>query len=215
MATKIQVYRGEKITIRFDPKRCMHAADCVRAFPKVFMPESRAGWIFPDNESDAEALAAMVVTCPSGALTCEMNGVENLGEKPSVNTVTVMPDGANYIHAGMTINGEEQSTCRAALCRCGKTSKPPYCDNSHKETKFRHDASSMQGEIEEGVATDGMLEVVAIQDGPLMVKGGCEVRNIKGELIARGKELFFCRCGHSDNKPFCDGSHNRVNFRSD
>jgi len=214
MATKIQVYRGKRITIRFDPKRCMHAADCVRAFPKVFMPESRAGWIFPDNEEDAEALAAMTLACPSGALTCEMSGVEHMGEKPAANSVTVMPDGANYIHAEMSINGEEQPTFRAALCRCGKTSKPPYCDNSHKKTGFRHDARQMQGDIED-VAIDGRLEVVGIQDGPLMVKGGCEVRNVKGELVARGQELFFCRCGASENKPFCDGSHNKVDFRSD
>jgi len=214
MSRKIQTYTGKKITIHFDGNRCMHAADCVRAFPKVFKPDSRAGWIFPDNEPDAETLAAMVVTCPSGALTCEMNGVEHLGDKPAANRVTVMPDGANYLHAEMTINGEEQPTCRAALCRCGQSSKPPFCDNSHKASGFSHDAQSMQGDIEAGVATDGQLEVVAIQDGPLMVKGGCEVRNVKGECVAKGKELFLCRCGHSNNKPFCDGSHNKVNFRS-
>jgi len=213
MATKIQVYKGAKITIRFDPKRCMHAADCVRAFPKVFMPESRAGWIFTDNDEDADALAAMTLTCPSGALTCEMNDVEHMGEKPAANCVTVMPDGANYIHAEMTVNGEEEPTFRAALCRCGKTSKPPYCDNSHKKTGFHHDGREMQGDIED-VATDGRLEVVGIQDGPLMVKGGCEVRSVKGELVARGEELFFCRCGQSEHKPFCDGSHNKVAFRS-
>jgi len=215
MAKKMQVYEGEKITIRFDPTRCMHAADCVHAFPKVFKPDSRAGWIFPDEESDADALAAMILTCPSGALTYEMDGIEHPGEKPAANSVIVMPDGANYIHAEMTINGEEQPTFRAALCRCGKTSKPPYCDNSHKEAQFHHDAQNIQGDIEEGVATDGKLEVIGIQDGPLMVKDGCEVRNIKGEVVARGQELFFCRCGHSEHKPFCDGSHNKVNFRSD
>lgn len=52
-------------------------------------------------------------------------------------------------------------------------------------------------------------------DGPLVVKG---VRRIKGEY---GAELevkavtALCRCGHSGNKPFCDGSHKVVGFRSD
>ena len=214
MATKVQVYRGEKITTRFDPKRCMHAGDCVRAFPKVFKPDSRGGWIFPDNEPDAAALAAMVVTCPSGALTYEMNGIEHLGEKPEINHVTVMPDGASYVHAEMMINGEVQPTYRAALCRCGRTSRPPYCDDSHKAAGFKHDARDMQRSAGASVAANGMLEIIAIEDGPLMVRGGCEVRNIKGEVVAKGEELFLCRCGASENKPYCDGSHNKIGFRS-
>jgi CDGSH-type Zn-finger protein/uncharacterized Fe-S cluster protein YjdI len=213
MTKKLQRYEGRDITVFFDPGRCMHAGKCVRELPEVFKPDSRGGWIFP-NEAEADSLAAMVLACPSGALTCELNGKLKSGIYPASNKITVMPDGALYIHAEMSINGEEQPTFRAALCRCGKTSKPPYCDNSHKKAGFKDAARQMQGDIED-VATDGKLEVVAIQDGPLMVRGGCEVRNVKGEVVARGRELFLCRCGASEAKPFCDGSHNRIAFRSD
>jgi len=212
MAGKVHPYHGEKITVYFDAERCMHAGTCVREMPEVFNVDRRP-WVNPDA-ADPEKLSAMVVTCPSGALTCEIDGVEHVGEKPIANHVTVMPDGALYLHAEMTINGEEQPTCRAALCRCGKTSKPPYCDNSHKEAGFRDDAQDMQGGVSESPC-NGPLEVLAIQDGPLMVKGGCEVRSIKGDVVSNGEELFLCRCGASENKPFCDGSHNKVNFRSD
>ncbi len=212
MAKNVQIYESEKITIHFDPNRCMHAGKCVQELPDVF-DVNRRPWVMPDA-ADTNVLAAVILTCPSGALTYEMNGIEHCGKKPAVNTITVMPDGALYIHAEMGINGETQPTCRAALCRCGKTSKPPYCDNSHKAAGFRHDARNMHGNIED-VACNGKLELIDIQDGPLMVKGGCEVRDIKGELVARGEELFLCRCGASENKPFCDGSHNKVHFRSD
>lgn len=213
MAKKVQKYAGAEITVYFDPNRCMHAGKCVRELPDVF-DVNRRPWVMPDA-ADADVLATMVLTCPSGALTFERDGEVHSGSKPDINSATVMPDGALYIHAEMTINGEEQPTYRAALCRCGKTQRPPYCDNSHKEAGFLHDTQNMQGDIDENVATGGRLEVVAIQDGPLMFRGGCEVRNVNGEVVAKGKELFFCRCGHSENKPFCDGSHNKINFRSD
>jgi CDGSH-type Zn-finger protein len=32
--------------------------------------------------------------------------------------------------------------------------------------------------------------------------------------LAGRKAIQLCRCGHSQNKPFCDGSHNRVGFDS-
>ena len=32
--------------------------------------------------------------------------------------------------------------------------------------------------------------------------------------LAGRKVISFCRCGHSENKPFCDGSHRKVGFQS-
>jgi len=34
----------------------------------------------------------------------------------------------------------------------------------------------------------------------------------KGKILTEDKEYSLCRCGHSCNKPFCDGSHHTVNF---
>jgi CDGSH-type Zn-finger protein len=33
-----------------------------------------------------------------------------------------------------------------------------------------------------------------------------------GDELEVGGEYLLCRCGHSGNKPFCDGTHNKVNF---
>ncbi len=44
------------------------------------------------------------------------------------------------------------------------------------------------------------------------VEGNAEIVTGTGHTIARTTKVFLCRCGHSANKPFCDGSHKRVGF---
>jgi CDGSH-type Zn-finger protein len=46
--------------------------------------------------------------------------------------------------------------------------------------------------------------------GPLAVVGPARVVDADGEELAAGDRLFLCRCGHSNNKPLCDGSHKMV-----
>ena len=49
-------------------------------------------------------------------------------------------------------------------------------------------------------------------DGPFHVKGDIRVVADQGDTVFEGAETWLCRCGHSANKPFCDGSHERVGF---
>ena len=56
--------------------------------------------------------------------------------------------------------------------------------------------------------------VVPIDDGPLLVMGDLHVRTPEGETIAREYRLTLCRCGKSQNQPFCDNSHLESGFRS-
>ena len=54
---------------------------------------------------------------------------------------------------------------------------------------------------------------VPTPDGPLEVCGDLTIA-VPGERDpVRTDRTWFCRCGHSANKPFCDGSHRRVGFR--
>ncbi|MBI9069847.1 MAG: CDGSH iron-sulfur domain-containing protein [Salinivirgaceae bacterium] len=52
-------------------------------------------------------------------------------------------------------------------------------------------------------------KVTAIANGPLMIEGNFIVKGVDGNLLASADKMFLCRCGKSNNKPFCDGSHNR------
>ena len=45
--------------------------------------------------------------------------------------------------------------------------------------------------------------------GPLCLTGRIQVE-VDGEIVADTDDVALCRCGHSNNKPFCDGSHRRV-----
>jgi CDGSH-type Zn-finger protein len=60
------------------------------------------------------------------------------------------------------------------------------------------------------------VTVKVIPDGPLMVEGECQVTDGQGNALPAKEDnkIFLCRCGSSANKPFCDGSHKRVGFKS-
>jgi CDGSH-type Zn-finger protein len=55
--------------------------------------------------------------------------------------------------------------------------------------------------------------VVAVRDGPLWVRGRVTVCAADGSTYEVRNRLTLCRCGHSANKPFCDGSHKEARFR--
>jgi CDGSH-type Zn-finger protein len=62
-----------------------------------------------------------------------------------------------------------------------------------------------------------MSEITASDNGPLRVTGeNIVIKDGKGNTydLAGRTAIALCRCGNSNNKPFCDGSHNRVGFQS-
>jgi uncharacterized Fe-S cluster protein YjdI len=49
-------------------------------------------------------------------------------------------------------------------------------------------------------------------NGPLMVYGNVVIKDKNGTLTKKSNATAFCRCGASENKPFCDGSHKKIGF---
>lgn len=51
-------------------------------------------------------------------------------------------------------------------------------------------------------------------NGPLRIEGDFQILDPTGAAfgLAGRTVISLCRCGHSANKPFCDGSHNRAGF---
>lgn len=54
-------------------------------------------------------------------------------------------------------------------------------------------------------------------NGPLRLEGEFTITDAAGKPFGLGGRsvVSLCRCGHSENKPFCDGSHGRNGFQSD
>ncbi len=50
-------------------------------------------------------------------------------------------------------------------------------------------------------------------NGPLMVHGTISIKDSSGAVTRKENITAFCRCGASGNKPFCDGSHKKINFQ--
>lgn len=63
------------------------------------------------------------------------------------------------------------------------------------------------------VESDLNPEIAVVDDGPLWVRGGIAVEAADGVRYEVRNRVALCRCGHSKNKPFCDGSHVRTKFR--
>jgi CDGSH-type Zn-finger protein len=58
------------------------------------------------------------------------------------------------------------------------------------------------------------VRIKALKNGPLEVRGPLELTD--AAMVQRPineDPIYPCRCGHSANKPFCDGSHKKVGFQ--
>lgn len=56
------------------------------------------------------------------------------------------------------------------------------------------------------------VTIKSLTDGPLEVSGEVEILSSDGSLVKQTAKSYLCRCGYSENKPFCDGSHKREGF---
>src|SRR5690554_6484361 len=65
-------------------------------------------------------------------------------------------------------------------------------------------------------ADDAWASVTACPHGPLLVRGDVEILLADGRPAPRRRAtVALCRCGASGIKPFCDGSHKVIGFRTD
>jgi CDGSH-type Zn-finger protein len=156
--------------------------------------------------------------CDDSHLTNGFDGTEVADRGPRAERMHVFPgvdvemtdDPSLCTHVGFCTNrrthvwqmiGEtddagvrEQLLRMLALCPSGRL--------GHRRSS---DAPEVEASLEPSVAV--------VRDGPLWVRGGVEVIGADGVPYERRNRVALCRCGHSRNKPFCDGSHAEIGFR--
>ena len=59
-------------------------------------------------------------------------------------------------------------------------------------------------------------KITPLHNGPIRIEGEFQIFDAQGNAfgLAGRTVISLCRCGHSANKPFCDGSHARQGFQS-
>jgi CDGSH-type Zn-finger protein/uncharacterized Fe-S cluster protein YjdI len=208
-------YRGQALDVTFSPPRCIHAAYCVRHLAQVF-DRDRLPWVEPDGAS-ADEVARVVSLCPSGALHYERK--DGVAERAQAqNTIRLWRDGPLQVRGDLDIQADTvdiRGETRVTLCRCGQSAHKPFCDNAHVKTGFRAaDAAPGAFPVDEPMPTGGKLSILPETDGPIQLQGNVTIVNADGKTIFAGDEVQLCRCGHSSQKPFCDGTHETIGFRS-
>lgn len=128
--------------------------------------------------------------------------------------VTVLDNRGTCSHAGF---------CTSGLPQVWRMGVEPWIDPDGAppddvQRVIRQCPSGALAWEEAGVRHDRFLDEPEIQvsrDGPYRVRGGVLLEHVAFGEGASREHFALCRCGHSRNKPFCDGSHWYVGFKDD
>lgn len=212
VADGIERVSGERLELSFEAKRCIHSRFCVTWAPQVFLANVKGAWIHPDA-MPVEPLVEVAHACPSGAIRYRRLDGRPDESAPPVNLATVREAGPYAFRAQLVIDGAPAGF-RATLCRCGASKNKPYCDGSHHEIGFSATGEPPGGTTDMLPVRDGALRIDPQTNGPLRVRGNLEIVSGTGRVVARVGSATLCRCGGSASKPFCDGTHAKIGFRS-
>jgi uncharacterized Fe-S cluster protein YjdI len=131
-------YEGDGIVVNWEPAFCIHCGNCSRGLPEVFNVQARP-WV-DAGAASADAIAAVIDTCPSGALSYERT--DGVTPEPVAVGVEVgpQPNGPLYLRGDIEVRDADgnliRRTTRAALCRCGWSDNKPFCDTTHARIGF-------------------------------------------------------------------------------
>ena len=98
----------------------------------------------------------------------------------------------------VNINGATTEAIEAQVAKCPSGALSSFRNQAQQEPPL--------------VASSSIVEVVA--NGPLLVYGNIKIKDAEGHETTKHKVTAFCRCGASSNKPYCDGTHVKIEFKA-
>ncbi len=213
MSDGVEIVQGKRVLIRYEGKKCIHSRFCVLTRPDVFVPNVPGEWIHPDRATPEE-VAELAHLCPSGAIRYQRLDGHAEEAPPEVNVLRVRENGPLAVHAELRL-ADRDVGFRATLCRCGASKNKPFCDGSHNALPFQATGEPETQPSEPLANRAGPLTITPLPNGPYQVEGNLELCAGTGRTIQRLQKTRLCRCGHSGNKPYCDGTHVRIGFTAE
>lgn len=58
-----------------------------------------------------------------------------------------------------------------------------------------------------------MIDIEISLNGPVLIKTECAIKHSDGREEIKTGTTALCRCGQSSNKPYCDGTHRKIDFK--
>jgi len=141
-------------------------------------------------------------------------GAPRLLEVP--NEVLVSNGGPLQITGNITLvheDGRVQYANHLSLCRCGHSRSKPVCDDQHVDMEFLNSGKIFEVSEITASSRPSKITISCIKDGPITFRGRIRLHNQFGQECVKMRGSL-CRCGQSASKPFCDGSHSRVGFKT-
>ncbi len=130
-----------------------------------------------------------------------------------------------YSNGEITVLWQPEKCIHSTLCWKGLISvfnpkKRPWIEMSGADSeairkqvlKCPSGALSLKGENDGKLQEELVPQIRVTPNGPLLMEGKVKVVLKDGREEVKEQSTAFCRCGASANKPFCDGSHRRIDF---
>ena len=134
-----------------------------------------------------------------------------------VNILTIKPNGPLIARGKIRVEDGDGALIteedEVFLCRCGQSANKPFCDGAHKNCGFK-DPAQFHDDKTEQAAGDDSLTITVRENAMLIAKGPMQIQNLDESCQTERNKAALCRCGHSENKPFCDASHKRCGFKA-
>lgn len=133
--------------------------------------------------------------------------------RPQVDASLLIEGDVEVIAADGSLVGRDS---KMWLCRCGQSGNKPFCDGAHRQAGFA-DAGRVPADYvmkrPQVVEPPACLRLTLRTNGPINCLGQTRIVGEDGSSW-QGEQANLCRCGKSNIKPFCDGSHRAADFIS-
>lgn len=132
--------------------------------------------------------------------------------------ITVFWDADVCIHSAVCVNnlGKVFDTKKKPWINVEGASAEEIAKVIHKcpSGALSYQLANQSKDQNKGTTMDSeLVKVIISENGPYLIKGNFIVEDGAGNKVDTKQTVAFCRCGASSNKPFCDGTHKKVEFK--